>query len=44
LKRICVIDGHGGGIGTALIRSLKKARGESLERVYKKLKEVLPDV
>jgi hypothetical protein len=33
VKRVCVIDGHGGGIGTALIRSLKEARGESIELI-----------
>jgi len=33
LKRICVIDGHGGGIGSAIIKSLKEAHGESLELV-----------
>jgi len=33
VKRVCVIDGHGGGIGAALIRSLKEARGESIELI-----------
>ena len=33
MKRVCVIDGHGGGIGTALIRSLKEACGESIELI-----------
>lgn len=33
LKRICVIDGQGGGIGTALIRCLKEALGESVELI-----------
>ena len=33
MKRVCVIDGHGGGIGAALIRSLKEARGESIELI-----------
>jgi Domain of unknown function (DUF3842) len=33
LKRVCVIDGHGGGIGTALIRCLKEACGESIELI-----------
>jgi len=33
VKRVCVIDGHGGGIGTALIRSLKEACGESIELI-----------
>ena len=30
-KKICVIDGQGGGIGAALIRGLKEAYGESVE-------------
>lgn len=30
-KKICVIDGQGGGIGAALIRGLKEAYGESIE-------------
>jgi hypothetical protein len=33
LKRVCVIDGHGGGIGAALIRALKQAYGESIELI-----------
>jgi len=33
VKRVCVIDGHGGGIGTALIRCLKEACGESIELI-----------
>jgi hypothetical protein len=33
VKRVCVIDGHGGGIGAALIRSLKEARGESIDLI-----------
>ena len=33
MKRICVIDGHGGGIGAAVIRSLKEAYGESIELI-----------
>ncbi len=33
MKRICVIDGHGGGIGAAVIKALKEARGESIELV-----------
>ena len=33
MKRICVIDGHGGGIGAAVIRSLKEAYGESVELI-----------
>ncbi len=33
MKRVCVIDGHGGGIGAALIRSLKEARGESIDLI-----------
>lgn len=30
-KRICVIDGQGGGIGATLIKYLKEAYGESIE-------------
>ncbi len=30
-KRICVIDGHGGGIGATLTKYLKQAYGESVE-------------
>lgn len=30
-KRICIIDGQGGGIGGTLIKHLKEAYGESLE-------------
>ena len=33
MKRICVIDGHGGGIGVAVIKALKEAHGESIELV-----------
>lgn len=33
MKRVCVIDGHGGGIGTAVIRCLKEACGESIELI-----------
>ncbi|AOY57121.1 conserved uncharacterized protein [Desulfococcus multivorans] len=32
-KRICVIDGQGGGIGATLIKSLKNAYGESVELI-----------
>ena len=32
-KRICVIDGQGGGIGALLIKHLKEACGESIELV-----------
>ena len=31
MKRICVIDGQGGGIGSAIIKKLKEAYGESIE-------------
>lgn len=31
MKRICVIDGQGGGIGAAIISALKRAYGESIE-------------
>ena len=33
LKRICVIDGQGGGIGAAVIKALKEAHGESIELI-----------
>jgi NAD(P)-dependent dehydrogenase (short-subunit alcohol dehydrogenase family) len=33
MKRICVIDGQGGGIGSALIKKLKEALGETVEIV-----------
>ena len=32
-KRICVVDGQGGGIGATLIKYLKGAYGETLELV-----------
>jgi len=32
-KRICVIDGQGGGIGATLIKYLKSAYGESIELI-----------
>lgn len=32
-KRICVIDGQGGGIGSAIIKNLKDALGETVEIV-----------
>jgi len=31
MKRICVIDGQGGGIGSAVIKKLKNQFGESVE-------------
>ena len=31
MKRICVIDGQGGGIGSAIIRKIKETFGESVE-------------
>ena len=33
LKRICIIDGQGGGIGAALIKYLKDAFGENVELI-----------
>jgi hypothetical protein len=33
LKRICVIDGQGGGIGATVIRYLKEAYGEAIELI-----------
>lgn len=32
-RRICVIDGHGGGIGVALIKYIKATYGESVELI-----------
>ncbi len=31
MKKICVIDGQGGGIGAAIIKKIKERFGESLE-------------
>jgi hypothetical protein len=31
MKRVCVIDGQGGGIGTTIIKALKKDYGETIE-------------
>jgi hypothetical protein len=31
LKRICIIDGQGGGIGSAIIKKLKEIFGETIE-------------
>jgi hypothetical protein len=33
MKRICVIDGQGGGIGATLIKCIKEAYGESVELI-----------
>lgn len=33
MKRVCVIDGHGGGIGAALVKCIKEAFGESIELI-----------
>lgn len=33
MKRICVIDGQGGGIGAAVLRALKEAYGETVELI-----------
>jgi hypothetical protein len=33
MKRICVVDGQGGGIGATLIKYLKEAFGESVELI-----------
>lgn len=33
MKRFCVIDGQGGGIGAALIKQIKAAWGETIELV-----------
>jgi hypothetical protein len=31
MRKICVIDGQGGGIGSSIIRKVKQAFGESIE-------------
>ena len=31
MKKVCVIDGQGGGIGSAIIKKLKETFGESIE-------------
>jgi len=33
LRRVCVIDGYGGGIGAAVVRYLKEAYGESIQLI-----------
>lgn len=33
MKRICIIDGQGGGIGANLVKHLKEAYGESVELI-----------
>lgn len=33
LKKVCIIDGQGGGIGATLIKYIKAAYGESLELI-----------
>jgi hypothetical protein len=33
MKRLCVIDGQGGGIGATLIKCLKETYGESVELI-----------
>ena len=33
MKRVCVIDGQGGGIGASVIKYLKEAYGEAMELV-----------
>jgi NAD(P)-dependent dehydrogenase (short-subunit alcohol dehydrogenase family) len=33
MKRVCIIDGQGGGIGAALVKGLKEAYGESVELI-----------
>lgn len=33
MKRVCVIDGQGGGIGATVIRYLKEAYGEAVELI-----------
>ena len=31
MKKVCVIDGQGGGIGSAIIKKIKESYGESIE-------------
>lgn len=31
MKRVCVVDGQGGGIGATIIKALKARYGESIE-------------
>jgi hypothetical protein len=33
LRRVCVIDGYGGGIGGAVVRYLKETYGESIQLI-----------
>jgi hypothetical protein len=33
MKRVCVIDGQGGGIGAALVKALKETYGEAIELI-----------
>ena len=33
LKKICIIDGQGGGIGATLIKYIKEASGDSVELI-----------
>jgi hypothetical protein len=33
MKRVCIIDGQGGGIGSTVVKYLKEAYGESIELV-----------
>ena len=33
LRRVCVIDGYGGGIGAAVVRYLKETYGESIQLI-----------
>ena len=33
MRRVCVIDGYGGGIGAAVVRYLKEAYGESIQLI-----------
>jgi hypothetical protein len=39
-KKICIIDGQGGGIGATLIKYLKEAYGESMELVALETNEI----
>lgn len=33
MKRVCVVDGQGGGIGAALVKALKETYGESIDLI-----------
>ena len=43
MKRFCVIDGQGGGIGAVLIKYIKEAYGESIRETTQILNFLSPD-